>query len=150
MTPHVKARYLRDQYRLNIEMLRWTSDRLSRPSGGSPMHSYLVNALIDSFCMHARCLIAFYDKPQKQSDIVAEDFCPGFAAGENLCHSQVMMKLDQHIACMSSLRANAEPVSPTDRRQLRGTIEGKHAKFHAELPENLAILIPARDERYVI
>lgn len=141
--------YLAEHYTYELEMLRWTHNALREGAGGKLAHPFLSNALIESFCIHARALIAFFDKPAVKADVIAKDFCPHFDAGASMCGTDTYVKLDQQIAHMTTARESAKKIDCGDRERLRTGIELKHAMFRAALSPDQAAMIPKVDPKYV-
>jgi hypothetical protein len=61
-------------------MLRYTAERLAaitmRMTAGTAIDQNERNALLESFTVHARCLIDFFWKTPKGDDASAAHFCP--------------------------------------------------------------------------
>lgn len=59
-----------------ISMLRWTTDALAVTNLGRPTPPLVyMNALLESFCLHARNLLDFlYPKQPRPDDMIAPDF----------------------------------------------------------------------------
>lgn len=124
-------------------MLRWADACLDEPMLSNMQHEFFQNAFLESFCIHARALINFFDKDAGDDEIAAREVCASFDAGPSLCADPIYLRLLGQIGHLTRRRADAEKLSASDRLWLRQAIERKHAAFVAALPVELACLVPA-------
>lgn len=126
--------YMREHLYYEIEMLRFTHDRLK-----SPLGRLLANALMESFVVHARNLMDFFFNQFDPKCFSAADFLPdGHSAAQKvpfgdagkaygLAHSQTL-HLGQRRPTLDK-----DKVGPDDRQKLRDAIETKLPIFEAAL-----------------
>lgn len=121
--------YLAEHYIYEINMLRETHRRL-----GSTSDQMLANALIESFCVHARALLDFYKSTPQDDDVVAHDFVTPAqftATATRQVPNDIRKRVNKQIAHLTAARENANRINDGDRQQLLTAIETDHAAFKA-------------------
>jgi len=123
--------YLSEHYVYEVNMLRWTYHALAVATD-----RFCINVLIESFCVHARALLDFYEScPRKPDDVVATDFItvitlrPFDAAATSRLPTDVRTRVNKQIAHLTAGRENAKKINEADRLALLRAIEVDHAAF---------------------
>src|SRR5665213_2428310 len=119
---------LRDHVSYEIDMLNETFDRLGKPVGDSVMG----NALIESFCIHARNLIDFLgneDGGLRASSYVDAQYAHAKHVGVG---KALYQKLSTQIAHLGQRRTsnNQDKINTADRRTLLETVSYTHLRAH--------------------
>jgi hypothetical protein len=122
------AAYLAQHYVYELNMLRWTDAQLRvTPTG------FLANALIESFCVHARALMDFYKSSGRGDDVVATDFITAgqFAArATSQISPDIRDRVNKQVAHLTGARENpTKKVDKADRKTLLTAIEADHTAF---------------------
>lgn len=122
------AAYLAEHYVYEVNMLRWTHAMLA----GTP-EGFNANALIESFCVHARALMDFYKCTPQQDDVTALDFISSGqfnASATSQVPSDVRIRVNKQIAHLTASRENPpQKVDGQDRQTLLNAIEADHTAF---------------------
>ena len=138
------AAYLAEHYVYELNMLRWTQATLTETPEG-----FNANALIESFCVHARALMDFYKSRPRQDDVTAQDFTSSgqFSAnGTSQIPSDVRTRVNKQIAHLTASRENApQKVDYADRQTLLSAVELDHTAFKSAVQPQYAQCF--RDER---
>jgi hypothetical protein len=122
-----------------LDMLAQTYEQLNVTKG-----RVLVNALIESFCIHARNLIEFY---RGKSDVHASHFTSSkykpkyVAANANGLGNTLYAKLNQQIAHMSKDRTTdpKKKIGPDDRTKIIQALRLEEARFRSCLNEGCEV-----------
>lgn len=123
-----RAAFLTEHYVYEINMLRWTHATLAGTEEG-----FLANSLIESFCVHARALMDFYNSNPRADDIVATHFIRSgqFSANAiSLIPTDIRTRVNKQIAHLTAARENpSKKVDDADRQTLLTAIETDHTAF---------------------
>lgn len=149
--------YLSEHYVYEVNMLRWTHAMLAMVP-----ESFPANALIESFCVHARALWDFYSPPQnpQRDDVLARDFATSWThttTATSQLATDLRTRINKQIAHLTTGRENpSKKVDTADRQALLTAIEADHAAFKSavdqqfancfidELKSTLTIQVPAQ------
>jgi hypothetical protein len=133
MTNISKEEILEKHLPYEIYMLRQTYRKLAE---GQPQDEVVGNALIESFCIHARSLLDFFEsRPNKKDDdYVATDFTSAFVLRINRSapFETLRTKLNKEIFHLTRGRKNSEADQfnmSTDGKQLVHEIEQEIHRF---------------------
>jgi hypothetical protein len=122
------AAYLAEHYIYEVNMLRWTYNSLLNTRQG-----FEANALIESFCVHARALLDFYKSSPKGDDIVASFFVSSgnFVPKNTAALPRVLReRINKQIAHLTAEREKPlKKIDGADRTALISAIEADHASF---------------------
>jgi hypothetical protein len=117
-----------------IKMLHMTYLFLQIPA----FSGWTVNALIESFCIHVRNLIQFFDEnyPQGGEDVCAQHFTDNYTSTLKI-DRRLIGKLNAQITHLSYNRAatDADKIDPGDRRDLLNAINDEISHFVAHLKQ---------------
>lgn len=128
-------------------MLRETFARLSSP----PADAVLCNALIESFCIHARQLIEFFENKQGKQ---AKEFTGGKYAAvylSGLTNSE-RGKINTQIAHLTGMRTvdSAEKIGPALRAKLLTALERESQHFYGQLAPEFRDILKIAEPRQLI
>lgn len=111
-------------------MLRQTYEKLRSP----PADKVLRNALIESFCIHARLLLEFFENKQGKH---AKDYTGGSYQATHLANLTRLErdKLNTQIAHMTGQRTvdTFKKIGPALRKKLITALEGEGMEFENQL-----------------
>jgi hypothetical protein len=125
-----------------IDMLRATSACLASPS----FRQIVVNALIESFCIHARNLIEFFDQKSGTPGSAGSDYVGAkhFTTKDYVCwtggepSNELRARLNRQVSHLTYQRTvkNAEKIGPNERNELLTLIEREliHFQNHLRAP----------------
>jgi hypothetical protein len=127
-----------------IDMLRQTYRKLRQ----GPLPEWAINnALIESFCIHARSLLDFFEnRGNKPDDYNAADFTTTFVSGIDQSSETIKtirLKLNKEVFHLMAERKNIETEQfnmRTDGTQLIRELEQEIQRFEASLPTDLRAL----------
>lgn len=127
---------LRKHLPYELDMLRSTFEQL-RAIAGKPDHDVIRNALIESFCVHARSLLDFFsNRMTHNDDAVAQDFSPRFTTTldpEKEPLKTLKKKLNKKIFHLAKMRAELDNFDVfTDGLKAMETIENARKEFEEE------------------
>ena len=121
-------------------MLGATHAQLQKPA----TEAVISNALIESFCIHARLLLEFFDGKQgvRAYEYTGGSYQPQYnvVLGEKLI-GQLRVKLNEQIAHLSANRDSAEKINRVERALLLEAIVQEVAHFFTKLDPAFASLI---------
>lgn len=123
------AAYLAEHYIYEVNMLRETHRQLA-----SATDTCLRNALMESFCVHARALLDFYKSMPRGDDVVATHFVPSSqftAAATAQLPNDLRTRVNKQIAHLTASRENSTKIDGQDRQTLLNAIDADHASFKA-------------------
>ena len=124
-----------------VRMMRQTYAMLANGSPHLWFSQPVINALIESFCLHARSLIEFFscEKPMADNTAAAKHFAKeGYQPCSDYGPSRDLMgKLNGQIAHPSYTRtsANDKKVSAQDRATLMKFVENELVRFSSDMKE---------------
>lgn len=131
--PPASPDFLGEHYAYEMNMLRYADDRLK-----AGLHPHEANAFIESFCLHARALAAFFAGHAVDQDLRVDDYAPGFRGtlepaklGKD---SALFTRINRQIAHLT-LDRGEDKISDDDRLLLRSALEDDHALFMAAVDE---------------
>ena len=130
MITEQKLTYIKKHLPYELEMLRFTHDRLK-----SPIERLLANALMESFAVHARNLIDFLFNHGDDGEYSARDFLPEdhpLGAKRSLgAVGKPYGRIHEEVLHMGQGRpiAQEDQVGPEERQLLRDAIESRLPKF---------------------
>ena len=92
----------------------------------------IANALIESFCIHARQLIDFFENRQ---GVRAREYVGGTYAARHTCSlpRELRKKLDEQVAHISKNRFDAAKIDGSDREHFHRVILQEASHFAAML-----------------
>lgn len=140
--------YLKEHYNYELWMLRELHDKIVDPLIFHEFDIVMRNACIEALCIHARALMAFYATKQRDTDVIADLFCPDFSMAIDDEAKAFMVNVNKQIAHLTQEREAAIKVNGIDFARIRTTIEIQHRRFHESLPLALSGLIYPPDDRF--
>ncbi|WP_156139490.1 hypothetical protein [Sphingomonas sp. 35-24ZXX] len=135
LTTKQLRRYLKEHYSYELQMINFSYVCLcSLDFGRMENGKYFQNAMIESFCIHARALIDFYEAPQpRKTDLTYFHFSIQPKFGRKVYGSSRYVKLNKQIAHLTEERIGARKINAADREALWKAISRKHAAFVAAI-----------------
>lgn len=125
--PPASPDFLGEHYAYEVNMLRYADDRLK-----ADLHQYEANAFIESFCLHARALAAFFAGHATDQDLSVDDYARGFRGTLDPAKSgkdgALFIRINRQIAHLT-LERGKDKISYDDRNFLRSALEGDHKRF---------------------
>lgn len=125
--PPASPDFFGEHYAYEVNMLRYTDDRLK-----AGLHPHDANAFIESFCLHARALAAFFACHAWDQDLRVDDYAPGFRGTlepkKNGKDAALFERINRQIAHLTHERGS-DKISYDDRALLRSTLESDHQQF---------------------
>lgn len=111
-------------------MLNGTFNRI----GHFDTDAVVANALIESFCVHARALFEFFDKTRGARKFTITTYKP-FDGGDPVRREALTRKLNNQVShVMDSRTAVAsEKIGPADRAEMHSLLNAEFKKFEAGL-----------------
>jgi hypothetical protein len=129
--------YLTEHYVYEVNMLRWTHAMLAGMPEGFP-----ANALIESFCVHARALMDFYKSNPRGDDVVATHFIQSGQFSANATQQippDIRERVNKQIAHLTAGRESPlKKVDTTDRQTLLAAIDADHTAFKSAVDPQYA------------
>jgi len=119
--------YLAEHYVYEVNMLRATHWLLA-----SAADQALANALIESFCVHARTLLDFFKSNPIGDDVVATHFVTAGhfrATATSQLSADVRTRVNKQVVHLTASRENAIKINDVDRLALLTAIEADHKAF---------------------
>lgn len=136
--------FLKEHYVYEINMLWETNQRLGaselddqaislEQDAGRARHLQTIkNALIESFCVHARSLLDFYEKSPGGDDVVAAEFVKSSSFSAYTLSTNVRSKINKQIAHLTKKREGASKLDASDREDLLSVIYSNHVAFQSD------------------
>jgi hypothetical protein len=122
-----------------IDMLRVTYLMLSTPGAPLWFTPNVLNALIESFCVHARNLIEFYIATNSLTDetVAAQHFTKDYKAFPNKLPRRIIGKLNSQITHLSYNREDdsGRKIGHEDRKVIMALLETEMERFATHLNE---------------
>ncbi len=122
-----------------MDMLRVTYLMLSTPGAKLWFTEYVLNALIEAFCVHARNLFEFYSATNslKEETVAAQHFTTNYQAFPDGLPGRIIGKLNAQITHLSYNREDDadRKIGSDDRKRIFGLLELEMERFAAHLRE---------------
>lgn len=142
------AELLHHHVKYEFEMLRDTYAQI-----GSHNDPIIANALIESFCVHARGLFEFFQKTNGARKYADAAYTP-FAGGDETRRGQLTRKLNNQVSHVMDGRT-ADPslkIGDTERAEMFALLSAEYANFTAHLlpahgAPNPPLTFPVRSAR---
>jgi hypothetical protein len=122
-----------------IDMLRVTYLMLSTPGADLWLTKWIQNAVIESFCVHARNLIEFYKATNLPTEetVAAQHFTKDYRAFPLGVPGQIIGKMNAQITHLSYNREDdpARKIGHEDRKLIMNLLEREMERFASHLRE---------------
>ena len=135
---------LKRTFYYELWMMGETLARLAQPE--KIPDQVFANALIESFCTHARSLLEFFGCWGRGPSVKAKEYFNGtYQAQQTLAISEdLLKKLHEQIAHMSGSRHQAVKINPADRVTLYNALYDEALHFQSLFPPGERPALPPR------
>lgn len=114
MLPGEKLQSASDDVQYELWMLfEVTSELVANAAVHNERNPFMYNALIESFCIHARNLLHFLYGKRQRDDVMAEDFIPNWSDVRPVIPSSLQTirnQVSKHAAHLTYSRSKTKPV----------------------------------------
>jgi hypothetical protein len=133
---------LKSTFYYELWMLGETLERLGLPQ----TDQVIVNALIESFCIHARGLLEFFGRWGKSEAVKAKEYFNGTYKGQHMqsIADDLLKKLHEQIAHMGGSRHQVVKINPADRVTLYNALYDEALHFQSLFPPGKRPELPPR------